>query len=233
MKPNNEVVKVYNQFEENCILEASSIYSTFLREKMGEAAYYKMLERLTKEEYLVKIGKGLYVRPKKTRFGLILPSEENIVAEYVSGKKGMVIGYQLYNALNISTQVSKNIRVYSNAIRQATKNVRNIHIEQVNVAYTEENRKIIEMMEVLRNYSTIQDFNYSSFISYCENFAREYSEETTRHILESIRYKKSTIAFLRNVLDYYQVKNSLETYLSNLSEYRFPTMEEIYELAKA
>ena len=37
---------------------------------------------------------------------------------------------------------------------------------------------------------------------------------------------------MREVLNYYGVENNLNMYLSSLSEYKFPKMEEIYEIAR-
>jgi hypothetical protein len=62
------------------IFEASRLYAEKLNNKMTEVAYYKALERLTKENYLAKVSKGVYCRPQKTKYGLILPSESSIVA---------------------------------------------------------------------------------------------------------------------------------------------------------
>jgi hypothetical protein len=187
---------------------------------------------LTKENYLAKVSKGVYCRPQKTKYGLILPSESSIVAEYVNDNKGIVVGYTLYNKLNISTQISKQIRVYSNAIVQRTKTIGNICIERKSLEFTEEVCAAIELLEVLSNYYSIQDFNYKGFITLCEQFCKGYNEEVTERVLEAFNYSKSTIAFLKSMLNYYNVSNSLGKHLSALSTYKYPSMEEIYELAR-
>jgi hypothetical protein len=214
------------------IFEASKLYAEKLNNKMTEVAYYKALERLTKENYLAKVSKGVYCRPQKTKYGLILPSESSIVAEYVNDNKGIVVGYTLYNKLNISTQISKQVKVYSNAITQRTKTIGNIYIERKPLEFTKEVCTAIELLEVLSNYYSIQDFNYKCFITLCEQFSKDYNEEVTEKVLAAINYSKSTIAFLISVLNYYNVGNSLGKYLSALSTYKYPSMEEIYELAR-
>jgi hypothetical protein len=98
--------------------------------------------------------------------------------------------------------------------------------------FTEEVCAAIELLEVLSNYYSIQDFNYKGFIMLCEQFSKGYNEEVTEKVLAAINYSKSTIAFLRSVLNYYNVGNSLGKYLSALSTYKYPPMEEIYELAR-
>ena len=53
-----------------------------------------------------------------------------------------------------------------------------------------------------------------------------------RKVISTISYKKSTIAFLQEILNFYGKENNLNMYLSNLSEYKYPKMEELYELAQ-
>lgn len=60
-----------------------------------------------------------------------------------------------------------------------------------------------------------------------ERFARAYSEESTKYVIENRKYKKSTIAFLEAFLKQFEVNNTLNRYLSPLSEYNIPRMEDI------
>ena len=46
------------------------------------------------------------------------------------------------------------------------------------------------------------------------------------------KFKKSTIAFQREVLNYYGIRNCLDRHLSAMSKYKHPKMEEIYEAAR-
>ena len=64
-----------------------------------------------------------------------------------------------------------------------------------------------------------------------EKFAAAYSEKSVHEVIQNRKYKKSTIAFLKEFLDYLNVPNTLDQYLSELSTYRIPRMEEIYETA--
>lgn len=64
-----------------------------------------------------------------------------------------------------------------------------------------------------------------------KGFAHSYSDKTTDYVLQNRKYKKSTIAFLERCLNYMGIKNGLAKYLSPLSEYAVPVMEELYEFA--
>lgn len=88
---------------------------------------------------------------------------------------------------------------------------------------------MIQILEVLKNYSEIQDLNQNQFIKLCEEFAPHYSDEVFEYVNLRIHYPKRTIAFLRSILDYYGVKNNLNKYLSAMSEYKYPKMEALYE----
>ena len=63
--------------------------------------------------------------------------------------------------------------------------------------------------------------------AYMEAFSRKYSDEAAQYILSRMKYKKSTIAFLSSVLNHFKVKNTLGSYLSPLSDYKIPDVEEI------
>ena len=52
-------------------------------------------------------------------------------------------------------------------------------------------------------------------------------------VLKNRKYKKSTIAFLERFLNYLGVENTLHQFLSALSSYAIPEMEEFYEPARA
>ncbi|WP_316637682.1 hypothetical protein [uncultured Ruminococcus sp.] len=89
----------------------------------------------------------------------------------------------------------------------------------------------IKMLEILYHYKEIEDINNAQFIKYCQQFASQYNDSIVEYILQHISYPKWTIAFLREVLDYYHVENNLSQYLSSLSEYKIPKMEDIYAAA--
>ena len=64
-------------------------------------------------------------------------------------------------------------------------------------------------------------------------FALGYSDTAAVFVLKNRKYKKSTIAFLERFLNYFGVENTLCQFLSALSSYAIPEMEEFYEPAQA
>lgn len=65
-----------------------------------------------------------------------------------------------------------------------------------------------------------------------KNWIKYYSNDETLYVLENHKFKKSTIAFLKHILDYHHIQNTLSDYLSSLSKYKIISMEEIYEFAQ-
>ena len=175
--------------KENTVIEASRIY-TFLADDMTEAAFYKTLERFCQSGSLVHLTKGLYYKPKKSRFG--------IVSNHVPGKR---------------------------------KTIQNVVVKNISCDLNEERVAVIETLEILQNYSKIEDVNKKALITYMEKFAQSYSDKAAVYVLEHMKYKKATIAFLESFLEYLNVNNSLKQFLSSMSVYAIPTMEEIYETA--
>ena len=232
MKRNPVVKEAIECYEENELIFASKLYREKLYDRISEQAYYKTLGRMCESGELVRIAKGTYHRPKISRYGIVPPSEKEIVSALTDYNMGTVIGYTLYNNLNLTTQISKTVDVLSSALDGFSKSLRNVVVHKVDVEYTEEVNNMIHGLEVLQNYYRIQDMNYSNFIAFTKEFALSYNSEAFKVVIENINYKKSTISFLREILNYYDVKNNLDMYLSALSDYKHPRMEDIYEAAQ-
>lgn len=223
-----EIEKMFSQE----LFIASKLYKEKLSDKMTEMAYYKTLERMCEEKQLSKIAKGIYCKPKTSKYGLIMPSEKAVVDAFTEHATGAVVGYALYNSLYLTTQIPKLIEVYTSLVDSQTKTIGNVHLKKYNINYSKETKQAISFLEVLKHYREIQDINHSNFISFCKSFSKEYDESAMEYVLENITYPKSTISFARDVLNYYGAKNSLHKRLSLLSKYDHPTMEAIYEASR-
>ena len=230
---NNSVVKVaFGKYKENELIIASKLYKEELSNQITEAAYYKTLQRMCEAGELVKIAKGTYHLPKLGKYGIVPPSEKEIITAFTENKTGSVVGYSLYNELNLTTQISKTVNVLSSALDGFSKSIRNIVIHHVPLEFSPKIENMIQGLEVLQNFNTIQDINYSAFIKYSQTLSQAFEEKTFEEVISKTNYKKSTISFLKEILNYYNVKNNLNKYLSALSEYRHPKMEELYETAR-
>lgn len=230
MKGSEIILDSLSVYRPNELIFAGKFYKEHLLGKVKEATYYKTLERLCESQELINIAKGVYHLPKKSKYGIVPPSDQEIISTFVKNEKGMVVGYSLYNQLNLTTQISKSIQVISSNLEGVTKTIRNVIVHQVPIVFTQEIQNMIKGLEVLQHFYEIQDLNYKIFIEFTETLARNYIEEL--FVREELykRYKKSTIAFLREILNYYHKENNLDVYLSELSNYKYPKMEELHKI---
>lgn len=232
MKENPIVKNAIKAFKENELIYASKLYREHLYGQISEAAYYKTLERMCKSGELAKLAKGTYYLPKVTKYGIVPLSEKEIVSAFTKNGTGTVVGYSLYNALNLTTQVSKTVNVLSSALDGLSKSIRNVIVHQSQLIFTEEVKNIVHGLEVLQNFNTIQDINYSAFMEYTKKLALSFNNDVFDKVIWNKQYKKVTISFFREILNYYDVENNLDMYLSSLSEYKHPKMEELYETSR-
>lgn len=214
----------------NQLIITSDLYRKFSFE-ITEQAFYKTMERLSKSGKLIHLTKGVYCRPKKTRFGTIPISEDEIANYYLENHRGILVGYRMFNQKGITTQISKQIEILSTALAEEQKHICNVSVRRITAPLTEETIPVIETMEILQAYQGIEDIDITVLTEYMAGFAQVYSESAMEIVLTNRKYKKSTIAFIAAFLDYHQVKHTLNRYLSPLSDYKIPNVEELHEFA--
>ena len=231
MKNRERILAEFQAVPENTLIMAGKLYREKFSEQMSEAAFTQAISRLSRSGEIERISKGIYCMPKKTRFGTILPSDQEIVDLFTKQNNGVIVGYGLYNSLGVTTQVSKRLTAYSSLVDEQLKQIGNVVVQKYVLNYTSEAKAVIRMMELLQHYKEIQDIDYSAFLRNAEALSKQYTEGAFEVVQRVIGYPKRTVAFLREALNYYHVPNSLSKHLSALSNYRIPRMEELYEAA--
>lgn len=219
---------IIKQEPEDKILKAGDLYQKYFN-TISKTIYYKTLKKMSKQGSIVRLTKGLYYRPKKSRFGSIPISEKEIIDHYTKDGRGIVIGYRLYNRKGLTTQISKRVEILSSVIAEQKKNIQNVCITNSRFVLTQETISVIETMEILQNYKSIEDISKSALAIYMREFATEYSDTAAVYVLKNRKYKESTIAFLERFLSYLAVENTLHQFLSTLSSYAIPEMDEFYK----
>jgi len=194
-----------------------------------QTAYFKAIERLTKANVIMRVSKGAYCIPKVSKYGLLPLSTEQILEYYLGHnmEHALAIGYTLYAKKNLTTQIAKYSEYYSTLVEEKKKVINNIVIKNINCKITPKTKNIIESLEILQNFSTIQELDYKAFIKYCKLIANNHDEKYFEIVINSIKYKKSTLAFYRQILNYYNVKNNVNKNLSAFSNYNIPSMRSL------
>ena len=232
MKNREHILAEFQAVPENTLIMTGKLYREKFLGQMSEAAFTQAISRLSKSGEIARISKGIYCMPKKTRFGTILPSDREIVDLFTKQNNGVIVGYGLYNSLGITTQVAKRLIAYSSLVNEQLKQIGNVIVQKYDLKYTNEEKAVIRMMELLHHYKEIQDIDYSAFLRNTESLSKQYTDEAFEAVQRVIGYPKRTVAFLREALNYYHVPNSLSKHLSALSSYRIPRMEELYEASQ-
>jgi len=230
MSYSSVIVDTIRQYPELKLIDAQKIYQEKFM-SVPETTFYKVISRLAKNKEIVRITKGIYCKPKKGRFGSTASNESDVL-DYFLGKKknkGVVVGYRMFNHYGLTTQVSKNVKLYSNATIQQEKNIRNIKIKKSNLGFNTTTIKMVELLEVLQEHTKIEDLNRIKLIEFIENAVKHYDEKTIERVLQTGSYKKSTIASLRRILDFLNVEHDLKMYLNGTSKYDEINIEELYE----
>jgi hypothetical protein len=226
------VLDSINQFPELKIIDVQQVYKRKFK-GVPEQAFYKAISRMAQNGEIERLTKGIYCKPKKGRFGNIVSSEKHILEHYLGEnmKTGVVIGYRMYNKYKLTTQVSKSVEVYSNMSEHEIKKIENVEIIKVNVRFDDTTKKMIELLHFLENMNQIEDLSMDNVKIFIENAIVYYNEKTLEKLIKSIGYKKSTLASLKNILDYFNISHTVEKYLNGTSKYKSITMEDIYESA--
>ena len=219
------ILSVINRLKPLEPINSKKVYKEKFANIIPEGTYYKILERMTKANKIERIGKGIYCIPKKTEFGTITNCCENIVKEYTKNNSGMLVDYKMYFEKKLTTQVAKKICIFSNDVDFDKRTFNNVVILKKDIEFNEINKSIIRIFEVLENYNKIEEFNKANFSKMLFKYLEDFNDETVQKVLEKIKYKKRTIAFLKEILDVNKKDNSLNNYLSNLSKYEIPYEE--------
>ena len=165
----NKITNEILQQPINELIYINKLYQSKFATTVSEYAFFKTIERLSASNLITKISKGVYCRPKITKYGTLLPSDREIIKLYTDNNNGTVVGYSLYNALNLTTQIAKKYEVYSSSIEQQTKTIGNVVIKQHVLEYTDNVINTIHIMDVLYHYDKIQDLNIQQFVNLCRN----------------------------------------------------------------
>lgn len=227
-----QVVKsVIDNIPINTLFVASDLYKK-MPQVVSEGNYYKILERLLRENDIMKLSKGIYYVPKKNEFGSIPLSEDQLINKMFENKLFIEIGYKLYNKLGLTTQISKTRSYYVNVLTSNHRKIGNVYLYQRNFKRSDlSNKCLIEFLEVLQNFNQIQDINHNAFLNYARKITLDYKDDTLNSILKTFRFKKSTLAFLKQILDRFEINNHVETHLSSLSKYKIPEWGNTYDFA--
>ncbi|WP_246222868.1 DUF6088 family protein [Draconibacterium halophilum] len=211
--------------------------TTFKYQQLGIAATEysaatKAIERLIEKGVIKRITTGVFYKPKKSVFGELRPRETEIIKPYLyeQGKRiAYITGTALYNNMGLTTQVPKIVKIASRSKR--------IYIDSGSIKakpvksyvdVTEENYPLLEILDVLKDFTKIPDMDKKSGIRFLQDKLNSLSEKETNTLVKyALKYPPRVRAFLGAILNEIsgqensnlkQSLNPLTTYSLNLNE---------------
>ncbi len=204
------------------------------------AAAAKTLERLIKKEIIKRISTGVFYKPKQTVFGELKPDEEKIITPYLfkDGKRiAYITGLLLYNKMGLTTQIPKNISIASSKKR--------IYISKGNIKasavrsyvdVTDENYKLLEILDAIKDFKKIPDLDKKSAIIILQSKILELNNKQKKELIKiALEYPPRVRAFLGALIEEIDNRTNvkiLNESLNPLSEYKLGITKEILPTAE-
>lgn len=162
----------------------------------------KILNRLEEEGLLKPVSKGVYYIGEKP------VDEELIFDEYVDDRKGMFVGYQLFNDVGISDYVDCKIEIYTNNIKSQQKSVGQYLLKRVDLEFDGDIVDLVALLEIIDTGYSMKGCDFMAYRKTVDMLLQSYSDNGFEKIIKAIRYKYSTIKQLSELLESNNIDNN-------------------------
>jgi hypothetical protein len=200
-------------------------------------AVIKALNRMAVAGKISKLSKGKYYKPENTPFGILQPSQSQIVKGLLEedGKTiGYLTGYSIYNQLGLTTQISNTIQIGKNQIRSGFKRDRYTisFIKQPNTI-TKDNIRLLQILDAIRYIKKIPDITLEMSCKRLLAILQTLSDKELLTLVRlALKYPPATRALLGALLNQIQptqLTGQLLKGLNPVSKYKFPGVTQVLE----
>lgn len=195
-------------------------------------AVAKELSNLFKKGILKRVSKGMYYKPKYSRFGELSPSDDELITKYIeltTNKVGYISGTNVYRGMGLTTQVSKEY-VIVNDTKQGTININNIQIKfikspiKIQEEPSENDILLLCILDALQDIKEIPACTPSNAIRILDYHIKELSQEQKQKLYSfALFYKPMVRALLGLLLERngeQQLSALLKTTLNPLTKFQ-------------
>lgn len=126
----------------------------------NKGAAYAIINKLKKEGIINQYLKGIYYRPRKTKYGTLSIDRDLLIKEKYIGEnqdKGYITGPDVWNKWGLTTQVSNRKWISQNVSRTSTNENLKIFITKSKVEIRKENVKMLQFLDVIEQLNKIPD----------------------------------------------------------------------------
>lgn len=195
------MVKEYINANKSVIFDAGYEYQRLFK-IIPYKTFLKIIERLVDSNNMVRLYKGVYAILDESG------NHETIDTYYTRAYSGVVVGKQMYNNIGISDSVADEVIIYTKKINNQTKTFANYKLINIDLFYSEDLIKIMQLLDCIENYEKIEDINMLSYSSLIADVLKVYDDTTFKHIIEKVNYKYSTILNLHNLIKEFSVNGN-------------------------
>ena len=210
---------------------AKEAYQEYFQD-MDETTFYQLLARLYKNKLIGKLDKGLYFRPYSSDPSLE-PSHQDIISFFTNNNKnGMLVGASMLKRLGIIEEEDLNLTIYTNVLEiKSVRKIKGITLKTVNIDFRSiDNVRSLEMLELVEIIDSYSNINYDKLYNFLVLFAHSYNQEALVNVLHAKSFKKRNIAVIYDILEHFNIPNTLTKLLNKASRYeKCEAIEKILE----
>jgi predicted transcriptional regulator of viral defense system len=209
------ITEVVREAIENFAYGYAFTASDFSIDVAKQKSVNKVLENLTKTGKIRRLSKGRYYKTTTTEFGELPPDSYQIVKDLLTenGKQiGYITGYQIFNELGLTTQVSAILQIGTIKDKKSMKRsyYRIKFVKQWNTI-TKDNILLLQLLDCLRFFKYIPDAMPKDSCQRLLYLLSELNENQKNKIKKLARkYTPQAIALLGAMLETLNPNENLE-----------------------
>ena len=170
----------------------------------GAAA--KSIGRFVDKGTLQRASKGVFYKPRQTVFGLVKPSDYELLKPYLfknNKRVAYITGIQLYNQMGLTTQMPFTIEISGKSRLKITK-VGNIKVKSIKnfIEVTDENYQLLGILDTFKDFDTIPDIDRTTAIKLLINNVKKLTpQQTQEFMMYALKYPPRVRAFVGATLE--------------------------------
>jgi hypothetical protein len=185
--------------------------TTFRYEDLDiEASEYgaatKSIGRFVDKGTLQRASKGVFYKPRQTVFGLVKPSDYELLKPYLfknNKRVAYITGIQLYNQMGLTTQMPFTIEISGKSRLKITK-VGNLKVKSIKnfIEVTDNNYQLLGILDTFKGFDTIPDIDRTTAIKLLINNLKKLTPQQTQElVMYALKYPPRVRAFVGSVLE--------------------------------
>ncbi|HEC44920.1 MAG TPA: hypothetical protein ENI20_19075 [Bacteroides sp.] len=198
-------------------------------------ALKKTLSRFVATGKIVRLSKGQFYKPEKTKFGVLRPVEYQIVKDLLEEENkiiGYLTGVSVFNKLGLTTQVSNTIQIGTNIERKPKKRGKySIRFVRQKNTISKDNIYILQILDSLRFIKRIPDADITESCKRILVIINDFTETEILSIAKyALKYNPGTRALTGAILDQVygeNITNSLFISLNPATVFEFNISSDI------